>query len=135
MLHFSRNAFDKLVEAAIDSLPPAYARWLEEVPVIVEDRPSKRDLQGLGNEEEPLGLYVGDSIDANETSGALPARVMLYRLPLMEACESRQQLAEEIRKTLLHELGHHAGMDESDLDGHGMGDMEDPDDIEWDMDP
>jgi predicted Zn-dependent protease with MMP-like domain len=49
---------------------------------------------------------------------------MLYRIPLVQACATRAQLADEIRKTLLHELGHHAGMDEDELERHGMGDMD-----------
>ena len=135
-MHMSRKAFDQLVEAAIAGLPAAYAHWLEEVPVIVEDRPSGADLRGLENpDDEPLGLYVGGSLEEGDISGALPPRVMLYRLPLLEACQTREQLTEEIRKTLLHELGHHAGMDEEDLERHGMGDMDDPDDVEWDVDP
>ena len=134
MLHLSRNAFDQLVDDAIAALPPEYARWLDEVPVIVEDRPSAADLRGMEDpQEEPLGMYIGQSMEEGDISGALPPRVMLYRIPLMEACQTRAQLTEEIRKTLLHELGHHTGMDEDDLESHGMGDMED--DIEWDVDP
>ena len=134
-MHLSRTSFDQLVEAAIASLPQDYARWLDEVPIIVEDRPSPADLAGIddGDPDEPLGLYIGNALD--ETSGTLPPRVMLYRIPLMEACTSREHLAGEIRKTLLHELGHHAGMDEDQLDRLGYGPLEEPDDdIDWDLD-
>jgi len=134
----SRKTFDQLVEAAIAELPGDYARWLDEVPIIVEDHPSAADLRGIQEpgEAEPLGLYVGGSMEEDAASGMLPARVMLYRIPLMEACATREQLAEEIRKTLLHELGHHTGMDEDDLERHGYGglDEEDEEDIEWDLD-
>ena len=140
-MHVSRKEFDRMVEEAIDALPAEYARWVEEVPVIVEDRPSQADLQGMedGDDEgDPLGLYVGSSLEEGDVSGVgggLPARVMLYRVPLMEACETREELAEEIRKTLLHELGHHAGLDEEDLEERGFGPMEDDDDdVEWDVD-
>jgi predicted Zn-dependent protease with MMP-like domain len=134
-MHVTRKAFDRMVESAIASLPEAYAQWLEEVPVIVEDRPSAADLRRLDREEdegEPLGMYIGNKLEEGEVAGELPARVMLYRVPLMEACASQEQLAEEIRRTLLHELGHHAGMDEEDLDRHGMGDMEE-DEMDWDV--
>ena len=53
-------------------------------------------------------------------SGELPPRVMIYREPLMEACNTREELAEEIRKTLFHELGHFAGMEEADLEKFGL---------------
>ena len=122
-------SFDRLVEAAIASLPPQYARWIEEVPVIVEDRPSASD-HPHDAEGDPLGLFVGPSL-ADDPAG-LPARIMLYREPLMAACSTREQLAGELRKTLMHELGHYTGMDEGDLERHGMGDMED-DDIEWNV--
>jgi predicted Zn-dependent protease with MMP-like domain len=133
----SRRSFDLLVEQAIASLPPHYAQWLDEVSVIVEDHPSPADLQALdtpdGEDGEPLGQYHGGTIHDDSPLGSLPPRVMLYRVPLMEACATRQQLAEEIRKTLLHELGHHAGLDEDDLDQHGFGPMEGDDEIDWDV--
>ena len=132
-MHVSRKAFDQLVEAAIASLPRRYARWLGEVAVIVEDRPDPADIRDdEASEDEPLGLYYGTS--QLDHDGELPARVMLYRVPLMEACSSREELADEIRKTLLHELGHHAGLDEDDLDEHGVGPTADDDDIEFDVD-
>jgi predicted Zn-dependent protease with MMP-like domain len=130
-MHLSRNTFDRLVEAAIGSLPEEFARWIDRVPIIVEDRPQK------GQEEEPLGEYHGPlrPVETEDDSGQLPPRIMLYREPLMDACDTREQLAEEIRKTLLHELGHHAGMDEEELDALGYGPIdEQDDDIEWEID-
>jgi predicted Zn-dependent protease with MMP-like domain len=133
----SRRSFDLLVEQAIDSLPPKYACWLDEVSVIVEDHPSPADLKGVDTTDEdggePLGMYHGNTVLDDSPLGALPPRVMLYREPLMEACATREQLAEEIRKTLLHELGHHAGLDEGDLEKHGYGPLED-EKIDWDID-
>lgn len=134
-MRISRETFDRLVEAAIASLPQQFARWLDEVPIIVEDRPTAADLKGLPDPDEdegdPVGLYIGRA----GTLGELPPRVMLYREPLMEVCDTQEQLAEEIRRTLLHELGHHVGLDEDDLDRLGFGALdEDDDDIDWDVD-
>ena len=118
-MRLSRKAFDRLVEQAIAALPEQFASWIEEVPVIVEDRPGQADRPGhLGNDageepEEVVGLYVGRPMGEHRESGELPPRVMLYREPLMDACATREELAEEIRKTLFHELGHFAGMDEA----------------------
>ncbi len=128
-MHLSRGQFDRFVEEAIASLPEAFARWLDEVPVIVEDRPGKADRDVIDEDGAPLGLYVGPSRLESETSG-LPPRIMIYRQPLMEACRSRGQLAEEIRRTLVHELGHHAGMDEEQLERMGYGAMRDEDEEE-----
>src|SRR6187455_3128541 len=104
MVHVTRRAFDRMVEEAIASLPKEYARWLDEVPVIVEDRPSRADLrasaQEVGDEEEPMGTFGGRVLGAEEyESGELPPSIMIYRVPLMEACTDVDQLAQEIRKT------------------------------------
>ena len=58
-MHVSRKTFDRFVEAAIAALPEDYAQWLDEVPIIVEDRPGAADLQGIqdAQEADPLGLY------------------------------------------------------------------------------
>src|SRR4051794_29634095 len=107
-MHLSRNSFDRLVEAAIDSLPEQFAHWIDEVPIIVEDAPAPTDK----HVQDALGFYQGDTLFGRlESSGHLPPRIVLYRNHLMDSCDTREQLADEIRKTLLHELGHHAGMD------------------------
>ena len=128
-MHISRNSFDRLVEQAIAALPPQYAQWLDQLPIIVEDHPPK-------SHPNTLGLYQGIPLpDQEQNSGHLPSRILLFRQPLMQACHSQPQLAEEIRKTLLHELGHHTGMNEVQLDHLGYGPLEDPEDeIQWDLD-
>jgi predicted Zn-dependent protease with MMP-like domain len=134
-MHLTRESFDHLVEQAIASLPAQYARWLDEVPIIVEDRPSPADLKGLPDPEEDEGDPVGMYISRAAGLGDLPPRVMLYREPLMDACDTREQIADEIRRTLLHELGHHAGLDEDALDELGFGPLdEDDQDIKFDVD-
>jgi len=130
-MHLSRKSFDRLVEAAIASLPEEFAQWIDRVPIIVEDNPPKNN--------QILGFYQGIALPDQEfNSGSLPPRILLFRRPLMHACSSREQLAEEIRKTLLHELGHHAGMTEQQLDQLGYGPLTDPQDphseIDWDLD-
>jgi predicted Zn-dependent protease with MMP-like domain len=128
VMRISRKEFDRLLEAAIASLPPQFARWLDEIPVIVEHRPADN------SDEDAVGLYIGASIHERPQSGELPPQILIYRIPLMDSCDSRQQLAEEIRKTLLHELGHHAGMDEDELDARGYGSVTSEDEIEFDVD-
>jgi predicted Zn-dependent protease with MMP-like domain len=144
MLNLTRKAFDRIVEAAIASLPEEFAEWIDEVPIIVEDRPGKADVEGLKGGEPadraadedlaPLGLYVGEGMHEGRRSGDLPPRIMIYREPLLASCSSREQLEDEIRKTLLHELGHHAGMDEDQLDALGYGPMEGEEEIDFDVD-
>jgi predicted Zn-dependent protease with MMP-like domain len=88
--------FDAHVRRALDSLPPEIARRLENVAVVVEDEhPDDPDLFGLF-QEEPY----------------MPAKITIYRLPLEESFPDPQELEDEIRITVLHELAHYFGIDE-----------------------
>jgi len=125
MIQISREGFDALVEQAIAALPEQYAQWLEEVPVIVEDQPTAKQRADFGMDEfgDLLGSYHGVALTNRNSSDDLwmPDQIMLFRQPLMRMCRTREELAAEIKKTLLHELGHHAGLDENDLDDLGYG--------------
>ena len=98
--------FEEHVRAALDSLPPHLARALENVAVVVEDE----------NPEEPdlFGLYEGVPLTERSSadSGGLPDRIAIYRIPLEEEFPDPRELEEEIRITVLHELGHYFGLDE-----------------------
>ena len=122
-MRIRRATFDAMVEEAIAELPPAFAKWLDEVPVIVEDEPSAELLEELGMDEDGdlLGSYHGVALTRRSVSDSphLPDEIMIFRAPLIAMCRNRQQLRAEIRKTLLHELGHYAGFDEDDLEDLG----------------
>ena len=92
--------FEEHVRRALDSLPPEIARKLENVAVVVEDQ----------NREEPdlLGLFEGGG-------DYMPDKVTIYRIPLEEDFPDPAELEEEIRITVLHELGHYFGIDEERL--------------------
>ncbi len=108
-------SFDDHVRAALDSLPADVAGALENVAVVVEDE----------NAEDPdiFGLYQGVPLPDRGIgySGALPDRIAIYRLPLEETFTDPDELEQEIRVTVLHELGHYFGMDEDKLDELGYG--------------
>jgi predicted Zn-dependent protease with MMP-like domain len=88
--------FEEIVRRALDSLPPEIAAGLENVAVVVEDEhPDDPDLLGLFSEEPYM-----------------PAQITVYRLPLEESFPDPHLLEEEIRITVLHEIGHYFGMDE-----------------------
>src|SRR4051812_30602257 len=119
-MKITRKAFDALLEKAIDDLPPQFARWLDEVPIIVEDQPPPED----GDDDaETLGFYHGIPLTQRhvEDSGSPPDQIRIFRRPLIKMCRSLEELDREIRKTLLHELGHYAGLDEDDLEKLGYG--------------
>ncbi len=97
--------FEQHVERALASLPPQLAKALQNVAIVVEDEnPEDPDLLGLFEEEEYL-----------------PAKVTIYRLPLVESFPDPAELEREIRITVLHELAHYFGTDEDRLDELGYG--------------
>lgn len=121
----SKREFEALVEQAIADLPEQFAAFLEEVPIEVHTRPSVKLLRELGMEDDELlmGLYRG--VDRTrrsvEDSGRLPDVIYIFQEDHELVCDRRAQLVEEVRKTVLHEIGHHFGMTEDDLDELGYG--------------
>jgi predicted Zn-dependent protease with MMP-like domain len=97
--------FEAHVRAALDSLPPELAGALRNVAVVVEDE----------NPEEPdlFGLYHGVPLpERGDDVGLLPDKISIYRIPLEESFSDPDELREEIRITVLHELGHYFGLEE-----------------------
>ena len=101
-------SFDDHVRAALDSLPPHLAAALENIVVVVEDEhPDDPDL---------FGLYEGIPLpERGDMAGELPDRITIFRLPLENEFDDPAELEREIRITVLHELGHHFGLDEEQL--------------------
>ena len=124
-----REQFDILLEEVIEGLPEPVRSRLDHVPVIVEDFPDPAILRSMGlPEDEPLcGLHSGHMMTERSVEDAyrLPEEIHLYRRGIIElaggwaADDSEDGVFEEIRVTLLHELGHHFGLDEDDLERLG----------------
>ena len=96
--------FEEHVRRALDALPPDLARRLENVAIVVEDE----------NREEPdlYGLF-------EDGGDLMPVKITIYRLPLEGDFPDASELENEIRVTVLHELGHYFGMDEDRLEQLG----------------
>jgi predicted Zn-dependent protease with MMP-like domain len=106
--------FDDHVRAALDELPPNIAASLQNVAVVVEDE----------NAEDPdlRGLYHGVPLpERGDMTGVLPDTISIYRIPLEESFPDPAELQEEIRITVLHELGHYFGLDEDQIADLGYG--------------
>jgi predicted Zn-dependent protease with MMP-like domain len=100
--------FEDHVRAALDELPPHIAAALDNVAVVVEDE----------NPEDPdlFGLYHGIPLpERGDVSGQLPDKISIYRLPLEESFPDPDELEDEIRITVLHELAHYFGLDEDKI--------------------
>ena len=99
--------------------------FLEEVPIEVQDVPTGRATQRVKARrgELLLGLYVGRPRTRRsvEDSGAMPDVIYLFQRNIETVCDSADELIDQVRKTVLHEIGHHFGMDEDDLDALGYG--------------
>lgn len=124
-IHVGKAEFGRLVEAALAELPEPFAGHLERVPVEVRDRPTVEQLKSVGLEPDELllGLYVGTSLPDESVFHDMewPSVIYLFQDDLEEVCGSREELKREIRTTVLHEIGHHFGMDEDQLDALGYG--------------
>ena len=108
-----RDEFERLVGEAIDEVPEPFASALDEVAVVVEDR-APREMGSL------YGLYTGVPLtEGIIPSGMLPARIAVYMHPLLDHYADDAQIVEQVRITVLHELGHHLGFDEDDLEALG----------------
>ncbi len=123
--HVGKARFGELVEEALADLPEPFAGFLEEVPVEVRDRPSQgqRTRLGLQRDELLLGLYQGRPRTERsvEDSGAMPDVIYIFQRDIELTCRGEADLIEQVRTTVLHEIGHHFGMSEEDLDELGYG--------------
>jgi predicted Zn-dependent protease with MMP-like domain len=102
-MRLSMKEFERLVETAIQAIPDSFQPYLENTVFIVEERSAK----GL------MGLYHGSG--ALHAGEGLPDHITLYKESHERAASSMRGLEEELRRTILHEVGHHFGMEEDDL--------------------
>jgi len=118
-MKLSADEFARLVEKAMAEIPAPLQRYLDNVLVEVESLPTARDLDEMDIDDptELLGLYHGTPLTERsvEFAGAMPDRITVYQRNIERICRSRREIVEEIRTTVLHEIGHHFGLDEDDL--------------------
>ncbi len=116
--------FEAIAVAAMDELPAKLLNALENVVVTVEDVPNADDLAeaGLEPDEEVYGLYVGIPMTQRTTGYTMvvPDRITLYKVPLERDFRDSDELSAQIRRTVLHEIGHAYGMDERALEERGF---------------
>ena len=113
-VEMDRDAFEALVNDALDGIPDELSNLIRNVVVLVEDEPPEDD-PGL------LGLY--DGVALTERYGdyglELPDRIFIYRNPLLDMCSTPEELVAEVRITVVHEVAHHFGIDDDRL--HDLG--------------
>jgi predicted Zn-dependent protease with MMP-like domain len=116
--------FEELVERALGTIPMPFAEALDEVAIVIEDEPTADQLGEAGPDPDPdatlYGLYEGvPRTEYGADWSGVPNRITLFRLPLEEDFADPDDLADEVRITVLHELAHHLGIDDDRL--HALG--------------
>jgi predicted Zn-dependent protease with MMP-like domain len=112
----SAQEFEEVVGEALDGVPQELTRLMDNVAVFVEDEPP-------ADEPDLLGWYHGTPLTERGWSyaGVLPDRIVVYRKPLLRLCSSRDELVDEVRITVVHEIAHHFGIDDERLHDLGYG--------------
>ena len=108
------------VKSVFAALPPELRARAEPIPLVYDARRIEAlDADGVG---DTMGLFVGENIlEAGQGSGGLPAQIILYLENIWrEAEEDDSSFRQEVRATLLHELGHYLGLEEIDLEERGL---------------
>jgi predicted Zn-dependent protease with MMP-like domain len=116
----TRSEFKLLVEEAIDTIPPRFAREVRNVAIVIEDEPSAELLEEMEIESPDtlLGLYQGIPLTERQWAhgNALPDRITLYQTCIEEECENDEdEIVIAIGETLIHELGHYFGLSEDEI--------------------
>jgi len=125
MIRLSRQRFEALVADALKTIPPDLARALENIEVVVGDWPTPEQLAevALGPDDVLFGLYQGTPLPARSPMlpYTLPDVITIFQGPLEEECETEEEIREQIRRTVVHEIAHYFGIDEERLAELGYG--------------
>ncbi|HET6625451.1 MAG TPA: metallopeptidase family protein [Nocardioidaceae bacterium] len=110
----SRERFEELVGDALDQIPADLTALMDNVVVLVDDEPPADD-------PELLGVYDGTPLTERDTlyAGLLPDRITIFRNPTLRMCGTDEEVVDEVRITVVHEIAHHFGIDDERL--HDLG--------------
>lgn len=122
-MRLSREEFEALVDRALERIPPEFEEHMQGLAIDVEEAPDDETLEDMGIDDpyELLGLYRGTPLTERsvEWTVRMPDSIVIYQRNVERICRTRREIVEQIRKTILHEVGHHFGMDEDELEEHG----------------
>jgi predicted Zn-dependent protease with MMP-like domain len=119
-----RARFHDLVVEALDDIPPRFSRHLENVQVVVEDEPDADVLADMGMDprrDTLYGLYEGVPVTERgfDAGMMLPDRITIFFRPLVRDFRTPGRIKREIRKTVIHEIGHFFGLEDDDIEAEG----------------
>ena len=125
MIRLTDEEFEEAVQDAIDSIPDEFLDELENVAFVIADEPTKQDFRGDGyftKKGDLLGLYDGRAMTNRGGSyglGDYPDTITIFKGPHERLGDTRENVLEEIRRTVVHEIAHYFGMDEEQVGDMG----------------
>ena len=118
-----RKQFETLVQDAIRELPQEFREKLTNIAIVIENYPSQELLERMEvpEDETLFGLYEGVPLPERGHFNAplYPDRILIFQGPIEEECDTPEEVREEVRITLLHEIGHFFGFDDEELEERG----------------
>ncbi len=116
----TREEFERVVEEALDSLPKRFAQMVHNVAIAVEEEPTDEDLDSLDDDpdedSELLGIYRGVALtERTHDMPLLPDEIAIFRGPINRVARTRREAVNEVRETVIHELGHYFGLHDHDM--------------------
>lgn len=108
VIEVAPDRFEEMVAAGLDSLPAELGELMRNVAVTVEHSPGPPGL---------LGLYQGIPLTSrtSQYAGVLPDRITIYQLAICAICRTEDEVADQVRRTVIHEVGHYFGIDDARL--------------------
>ena len=126
-IRLSEDEFAALVDQAVADLPAEFRSRLDNVTIDVQPRPSEELLRSAPVSPQAhrslLGLYQGVPLTRKSVRATFdwPERIFIFQRNVEAACRTRRQVVQQVRRVILHEIGHHLGMSERDLEDYGFG--------------
>ena len=115
----TRDAFERLVAEAVRLIPARFRREMQNLALVVEDAPAAALLADMGIDppDSLYGVYQGTPLPERQWADGnrLPDRITIYRRVLCASCNSDSEVVEQVRRTVIHEVGHHFGIGDARL--------------------
>jgi predicted Zn-dependent protease with MMP-like domain len=116
----TRAEFERVVNEALESLPKRFADLVENVVIAVEDEPTDDDILGIEDDAdgdlELLGIYRGVALtERTHDVPLLPDEIVVFRGPINRVARTRHEAVQQVRETVIHELGHYFGLDDDEM--------------------
>jgi predicted Zn-dependent protease with MMP-like domain len=115
--HLTRDEFEQIISEALESLPTRFANLVENVVISAEDEPTEDELEGdADGNSELFGVYRGVALTERAYGMTLlPDEIAVFRGPINRVSRTRQEAVQQVRETVMHELGHYFGLDDDEM--------------------